>query len=98
MNEDRTEVEAELETKLGKLKGRMSGKDFNTIVSIGTVVLLTLLLGLEWRHVEASARRDESLRHAMQDVAQAVREGNCINSYRESIRESKVEQCKRITR
>lgn len=84
-------------------------KSLNTLATVATLVLVCVLGYAFWEHkVDAKAEglaRDSMLTTAFKEIAnsqkemaQAVREGNCINSYPEAERETKVEQCRRITR
>lgn len=84
-------------------------KSLNTLATVATLILVCVLGYAFWEHkVDAQAQgmaRDSMLTTAFKEIsnsqkemAQAVREGNCINSFPEAERENKVEHCRRITR
>ena len=83
MDEQTTEVSAE--TALGKF--RVAGKDVNTITSAATLLLVVYLI---WQTAQQSS--------AFHEMAQAIREHNCLISIPESQREAKADFCKRITK
>lgn len=84
-------------------------KSLNTLATIASLILVCVLGYAFWEHkLDAKAEgvalntlltnafRESA--NAQREMAQAVREGNCINSFREAERENKSEYCKRITR
>jgi hypothetical protein len=95
---EETEVSVEAETPVGKVRGRMSGKDAHLVASVSTLIFAILILVLTWQHAVYAAQRDESQAKVLHEILQAVREGNCINSLPEAQRDAKAEWCKRITR
>lgn len=78
--------------------GSFSGKRTAELIAILSLCILGVLGYAFWEHkLEAKASGD-SLTAVMKDLATAIREGNCINSYPEAERESRVQQCKLISR
>ena len=86
----------EIKTPLGSVS--FSGKKTAEVIAILSLCLLFLLAWVLWEHKADAKGHGDSLTSVMKDMAQAIREGNCINSYPEAERESKIEMCKRITR
>lgn len=73
-------------------------KSLNTLATVATLIVVVLLAYALWEHkldARASASEQQS---AFKDMAQAIREGNCINSYPEADRADKVELCKARSR
>lgn len=73
-------------------------KSLNTILTLGAFVAACFAAYLLFDHKADAKANAETLTAVMKDMAQAIREGNCINSYPEAERETKVELCKRIVR
>ena len=73
-------------------------KSLNTLATIATLVIVVLVGYVIFEHKADAKSHGESLTSVMKDMAQAIREGNCINAYPEAERETKIEHCKRITR
>lgn len=73
-------------------------KSLNTGVCLATLLGVILIGYVVFEHKADARTHGESLTAVMKDMAQAIREGNCINSYPEAERENKIETCKRITR
>lgn len=85
-------------TKLKTPWFEINGKKTAEVIAILSLCLLFLLAWVLWEHKADAKSNGDSLNAGMKDMAQAIREGNCINSYPEAERENKVELCKRITR
>lgn len=73
-------------------------KSLNTLATVATLILVVLLVYAFWEHKIDAQAGGVAQNSALTNLVQAVREGNCINSYPESERENKIEFCKRITR
>lgn len=73
-------------------------KSLNTLATVATLIIVVLVGYIIFEHKIDARAHGESLTSVMKDMAQAIREGNCINAYPEAERESKVEQCKRLAR
>lgn len=91
MNE---ETGVEINTPWGSAKGKKTAE----VIAIISLCLLCLFAWVLWEHKADAKTQGDTLTTTMKDMAQAIREGNCINSYPEAVRESKIEQCRRITR
>lgn len=110
MAEDAESNGADVDLELGGQKVKLKNvKSLNTLATVATLILVCVLGYAFWEHkVDAKAdglARDSALTSAFKeiassqkDMAQAVREGNCLNSFKEAERELKVEHCRRITR
>ena len=78
--------------------GSVSGKKVAEFITILSLCVMGIIGYAFWEHKLDAKASGESLTATMKDMAQAIREGNCINSYPEAERENKVEFCKRVTR
>lgn len=74
--------------------GSIGGKKTAELITILSLVALGVIGYAFWEHKAEAKTNSETLNAVMKDLAVAVREGNCINSYPEAERESKVEVCK----
>lgn len=73
-------------------------KSLNTLATVATLIIVVLIAYALWEHkIDARASSVEQ-QNAFTDMARAIREGNCINSYPEAVRADKVELCKARSR
>jgi hypothetical protein len=69
-------------------------KSLNTILTLIAAVGVCFGTYLLVEHKADAKSNGETLTSVMKDMAQAIREGNCINSYPEHERKDNVELCK----
>lgn len=74
--------------------GSISGKKTAELIAILSLCALGVIGYALWEHKAEAKAHGDTLNSVMKDLAVAVREGNCINSYPEAERETKVEVCK----
>ena len=86
----------EIKTPIGSVS--FSGKKTAEFIAILSLCLLFVVAWVMWEHKADAKEHGDSLNAVMKDLAQAVREGNCINAYPEADRENKIDLCRRITR
>ena len=95
MSEEAERNGADVDLKIGGQEVRLKNiKSLNTLATVATLIILCTAAAYGYTHIQDS--REVAV--AMRDMAQAIREGNCINSYPEHVRESRVEHCKRMVR
>lgn len=73
-------------------------KSLNTLATVATLIVVVLIGYVIVEHKADAKSNADSLTFVMKDMAQAIREGNCINSFPEAERENKVQQCKVMAR
>ena len=103
VGDEAPETGADVDLKLAGQEVKLKNvKNLNTLVCVLILVILCAAIpaGYSMFTAHAADTKDagRELTAALKDMAQAVREGNCINSHPEAIRESKLESCKRQSR
>lgn len=73
-------------------------KSLNTILTLVAAGAALFVVYLVIEHKADAKTQSDSQISVMKDMAQSIREGNCLNAHPEAVRETKVEQCKRLAR
>lgn len=90
---------ADVDLKIAGQEVRLKNvKSLNTILTLVAAGATLFVVYLIFEHKADAKSHSDSLTAVMKDMAQAIREGNCLNAYPEAEREAKVEWCKRMAR
>lgn len=91
MSEDNGTTSVEV-TKEGV---KLAGKRTAELIAVFSLCLMAVGAYAFWKHEESTKSHQADMKEVLTTISMGIRESNCINTFKEEIRETKSEFCKR---